>query len=115
MKDIEVENSVLETKKGSESISEEVSKSKKNLDDETIDAKMKRALRFGLPFSSEQLKQKRAERLFFIHVHYFCLFISIYFLLSFHIEIFRFGLKDQLSPEEKKRSRAERFILFHLF
>lgn len=35
---------------------------KKDSGDETLDAKMKRAQRFGLPLSDEQLKLKRAER-----------------------------------------------------
>lgn len=55
-------------------------------EDETIDAKTKRAIRFGLPLSSEQLKRKRAQR-------------------------FGSAEKDALSSEERKRKRAERFGL----
>uniref|UniRef100_A0A0M3HXE9 SAP domain-containing protein n=1 Tax=Ascaris lumbricoides TaxID=6252 RepID=A0A0M3HXE9_ASCLU len=56
--------------------------------EDTLDAKMKRAMRFGLPLSDEELKRKRAER---------------------------FGLNAGVSEggasseEEKKRRRLERF------
>ncbi|VDM40511.1 unnamed protein product [Toxocara canis] len=61
---------------------------KKKDDEETLDAKTKRALRFGLPLSNEELKRKRAER---------------------------FGMNaggsggDAVSEEERKRRRLERF------
>ncbi|VDK51931.1 unnamed protein product [Anisakis simplex] len=54
---------------------------------ETLDAKTKRALRFGLPLSGDDLKRKRAER---------------------------FGLKVETEPDdEKKRRRLERFGLLN--
>ncbi|VDN06484.1 unnamed protein product [Thelazia callipaeda] len=61
---------------------------KSKMADNSLDAKMKRAQRFGLPLSDEQLKQKRAER---------------------------FGTRPNeaasaaLSLEERKKKRAERF------
>lgn len=49
-------------KEGEKAVIKEKETENKKDGEDTLDAKMKRAMRFGLPLSDEELKRKRAER-----------------------------------------------------